>query len=80
MKYTVIWKPAAHAELAAIWNSSSDRQAVTNAADLIDHVLATSPKEQGESREGSIRILLETPIAVLYNVSDDDMTVSVAKV
>jgi len=46
MKYTVIWKPDAHAELASIWNASTNRQAVTDAADKIDQFLTSSPKSK----------------------------------
>jgi hypothetical protein len=51
MKYTVIWKPAAEQKLADIWLQSTDRQAVTDAADRIDRLLKYSPGTVGKVRD-----------------------------
>ena len=39
MNYTVIWTPAAEAELAAAWVAASDREAVTTAAYQLEQEL-----------------------------------------
>jgi len=80
MKYTVTWKPDAEAELAAIWNAATDRSAIAQAANKIDHLLATNPAEQGESRTQSIRILFVEPIGIFFDVNDADLLVSVLRV
>jgi hypothetical protein len=80
MRYTVVWKPAAEAMLARIWNQAADRQAVATAADTIDASLRQDPEEKGESRSGSIRILIVSPLAVHFRVEEPDRTVYVLKV
>ncbi len=57
MNFTVIWRRQALAELAAIWNSAANRNAVTAASDRIDRLLELDPMNAGESRDGSDRIV-----------------------
>ena len=77
MTWTVIYRPSAHDELATIWLNAADQQAVTNAADAIDRVLARNPLDAGESRGESTRIIIERPLTALYDVFPDDNLVSV---
>ena len=77
MKWTVIYRPDAADELATIWVNARDRQAVANAANQIDKRLARDPLSAGESREGNSRIICEGPLAVLFDVVEDDRTVTV---
>ncbi len=80
MKYTVVWKPDAENDLASLWNGSSEREAIASAADQIDARLSRDPQHQGESRHGSIRILIVPPLAVYFKVSPQDLLVQVASV
>lgn len=80
MKYTVMWRPSAARRLSEIWLESSDRTAVTEASDSIDSLLSLCPHEQGEERDPATRILIVTPLAVVYEVSDDDRRVTVLTV
>jgi hypothetical protein len=80
MSYTVLWKPEAERQLAAIWNDCSNRNLVTKSADAIDKTLATKPQEVGESRDDGFRILFEAPLGVIYKVSKVDHTVFVIAV
>ena len=80
MKYTVIWKPSARQRLADVWIVADDRRAVASAADAIDRVLRDDPLEQGESRGGSARILIVLPLAVVYDVREDDRLVEILTV
>ena len=80
MKYTVVWKPGAEADLATIWTNTDDRQAVADAADRIDDILSRNPEEAGESRSQSVRILFIDPVGVFFHVSVDDRIVSVLRV
>ena len=80
MKYTVAWKPSAEKELARLWLAAPDRTAVSAAANRIDALLGSNPGAQGESRSGATRILFMSPLAVFYEVSEQDRFVDVLKV
>jgi hypothetical protein len=80
MRYTVVWKPAAEIQLAAIWNSSSIRSAVTKAADSIDSALRNDPVLRGESYTRATRVLLEWPLVITYRVFEKDRLVRVLTV
>lgn len=77
MNYRVAWTPSAQQHLAHIWLASADRGTVTSAAAQIDATLQTAPRDQGESRDGAVRVLICPPLGVLYEVIDDDRTVYV---
>ena len=79
MRFTVSWHPLAEDELADIWLRSSDRAALTQAANYIDHVLATDPLSQGEEFYGD-RLLVALPLAVTYTVSEADRSVQILQV
>jgi plasmid stabilization system protein ParE len=73
----VVWRPTAEATLAQIWTDATDRQAVTDAADLLDAMLGTSPGAVGESRAGDTRILTVMPLSIYYDVHEEDRLVAV---
>jgi hypothetical protein len=75
MKYTVLWKPAAEADLASLWSDALDRSDVASAANQIDVLLQTDPETRGESRLGSYRILVVPPLAVTLEVKEPDRVV-----
>jgi hypothetical protein len=77
MNYTVVWRPTAEQALAQIWIDAVDRQAVTDAADLIDAILRTSPHDVGESRAGNTRILTVMPLSIYYDIHEEDRLVAV---
>jgi len=80
MKYAVVWNPAAEARLAEIWMAATDKQAVADAADQIESLLARTPLDVGESRTSNERILAVSPLSVRYDVWPDDMRVKVHNV
>jgi hypothetical protein len=80
MTFTVTYKPSAEQELADIWINAPDRQAVTNAANRIDRLLRTDPEELGEARDENIRVLVESPLAVQFEIHADDYQVEVLRV
>lgn len=80
MKYTVTWRPSAARRLSEIWLDSPDRTAVAEASDSIDSLLSLCPHEQGEERDPTTRILIVTPLAVVYEISDDDRRVTVLSI
>ena len=77
MNYTVVWRPTAEGALAQIWTDALDRQAVADAADLMDAMLGSSPREVGEGRAGPTRILTVMPLSIYYDVHEDDRLVAV---
>lgn len=77
MKWTVIYRPEAADELAAIWLDATDRAAVTTAANSIDQQLGNNPLAAGESREGDSRVLWEDPLVVFFDVNPQDCSVTV---
>jgi len=72
MKWTVIYRPSAQDQLADIWLSAPDPQAVAEAAGAIDRILASNPLDASESRGGNSRTIIQRPLTVLYDVYQDD--------
>jgi len=60
--------------------STPDRTIVTFAAQEIDRQLSRDPRGIGESRTGASRIFVEEPLAVLYEIAEDDRRVLVLSV
>ena len=77
MKYTVLWRPTAERKLNEIWNESANKIAVSQAADDIDAQLRSRASQAGESRDGEARFLSAGPLAVYFDVHEDDRTVDV---
>jgi hypothetical protein len=80
VKYNVLWSPEAENRLAELWNTASDRKAVTDAANAIDRLLAMDPHQLGGGRPDGTRVSFMPPRGVLFNISEPDRTVSVLKV
>lgn len=79
MKWTVVWVTDARNELADLWMSASDRQAVTDAADWIDRALAWDPVGLG-IQAADDWFLERPPLAVSFEVVPDDCMVRVVQV
>jgi plasmid stabilization system protein ParE len=79
MRYTVEYTPAAYNDLASIWNQASDQQAVADAADEIDWLLARFPERHGQPYNG-YRVHSVWPLEVLYEIIPDDRRVRVLEV
>ena len=77
MKWTVVYRPDAADQLAEIWIKATDRQAVADAANLIDGQLGTDPLSAGESRDENSRVILQDSLVVFFDVSEQDRSVSV---
>ncbi|HZT81883.1 MAG TPA: hypothetical protein VFA26_16780 [Gemmataceae bacterium] len=74
------WHPVAENRLADLWSAGPDRQAIADAADTIDMLLARDPLNQGESRTEKHRIMIVPPLAAHFEVSEDDRIVHVLEV
>lgn len=80
MNYTVVWGNDAEDEIARLWLDAQDRAALAAAVDAIDAVLGRDPFGVGESREGRRRILIVSPVGVIYSVKRQDRIVEVTKI
>ena len=80
MKYTVVWIPEAEEELAAIWNSATDRQEIAAAANSLDAQFARNPAAVGESRPDAQRIAFCLPLGIRFQILEDDRLVRVLAV
>jgi mRNA-degrading endonuclease RelE of RelBE toxin-antitoxin system len=80
VKYTVLWSPTAERDLAALWLSAEDRQALTEAANRLDAILSCDAHGVGESRSGVTRILILPPFVVLFDVRAEDSIVEILSV
>jgi hypothetical protein len=80
MRYTVIWQPLAEEKLATIWIDAADRGAITVAAIEIDRRLKKNPESLGESRGGNTRWVVVPPLAVHFDVHQEDRVVRVLTV
>jgi hypothetical protein len=80
MRYTVVWKRFAEAQLADIWNNSDDRSAVTAAANAIDQTLKIDPVLRGEIDSGAVRVFIQRPLLVRYLVIEGDRIVRILTV
>jgi plasmid stabilization system protein ParE len=75
----VEWIQSALNELAALWAKADAvrRKAITAASNQIDQRLASDPKNAGESRSGTKRILFVGPMLVYFRPEADGRTVTV---
>lgn len=78
MNYAVYWVPDSEQDLASGWLKSSDRNAVTRAAHVLEEGLKKDPLHLGESRLSSVqRVAFEPPLGIEYEVIEDDKKVRV---
>jgi hypothetical protein len=80
MRYRVAWTASAQEHLARVWMASDRRQSVTSAAARIDATLQDDPETKGESRTADVRILIDRPLGIQYEVIAEDRTVYVLSV
>ncbi|MCH8830039.1 MAG: type II toxin-antitoxin system RelE/ParE family toxin [Planctomycetes bacterium] len=78
--FRVVWQPSAEQELALIWTLTEDRSRVAQAAARVDEMLSKTPISVGESREGGMRIMFRSPLALDYHVNESMQIVTVLRV
>jgi hypothetical protein len=79
MIWTVTWLPDAEDELARIWISAGNRQAITDAAARIDKELRRNADQQGVGH-GDQRLLHKPPLMVIYEVFPNDRIARIVQV
>src|SRR4029079_18132771 len=79
IRCTVVWVSAADNELALLWTQAQDRNAVSQAANRIERALAVDPNQKGHQLD-NYRVYVAAPLAVVYEVSEDDRLVRILRV
>lgn len=77
MRYRVFWNPDAERELESVTRKASNPAEIATCVRNIDRILIRHPKQFGESREEQYRVAFESPLAILFEVFDDERTVVV---
>ena len=78
-RYTVISSPIADQQLAQIWLTAPDRDAITRAAAIAERRLAANADQIGESRGGGTRVFFVPPLTIYFEINDPDGIVEVIK-
>lgn len=79
MKWRVLWLESAEQQLAKLWDKDSDRNAITQSADLLDASLARNPYV-GESRPENKYVAFALPLGVSYEIDPEHNRVRVLSV
>jgi hypothetical protein len=80
MTFTVRWRRHARDQLTTVWLASTNRKAVTAAANRIDALLGRDPVTRGESRDGERRVLIESPLGIYFTIDSPNRVVRVLSV
>jgi hypothetical protein len=75
MSWSVVWEQHAEDELTRAWLASRHRTLLTDVTGRLEQALRQDPTTVGESREGTIRIVTEWPIALHFDVRPADRMV-----
>lgn len=80
MRYTLIWKPSALAQLADVWLKASNRQAVNDAVAKIEGYLRRSSTTAGSEHIEGTRLVVLPPLVAGYEIFHDDCRVDIVSV
>lgn len=82
MKYTVLWKLTAENALATFWVEADPelRRSITDTINAMDSGLKNDPYSISESREGTERIAIESPLVLAIDVREQDQQVIVLSI
>lgn len=80
IRYTVVWHRRAEDDLAEIWLTASDRDAVTAAAGQADTMLSEDPELRGTRISPRAFELYLAPLYFMYQVSQPDRLVRIFSV
>lgn len=78
---TAYWSETARNQ-AKLWTDadSTQRRAISAAADAVDNCLARDPSNEGESRPGGLRVYFQAPLGVIFHVEEDGSAVTVVSI
>lgn len=77
-----VYKPStALTELLASWNHADDRARTRIEAAMIglEMLLQEDPHEQGESRADGTRVRFHYPLAIMYEIDEDNRVVHILR-
>ena len=79
MTHRVQWLREAQFELLEYWADLDAKQftQVSSAVEELERRLSVDPENEGESRQGKIRIAFEGPLGVYFFIDADDRLVSI---
>lgn len=80
MKFTVAWSEEASNELCELWAVVPDRREMTRVVDALEQQLRHNPESVGESREKGRRVVMQSPIGIIFKVFPEDQLVQVVHV
>lgn len=79
-RYTVVYLAEAEDNLIAIWADATDRDQVTESADVADRVLAENPLDYSVDLREQLRRRDIPPLRFYYEVREDDRLVVISNV
>jgi hypothetical protein len=79
--FSVYRSYAAQSGLRLAWESGDEamREAIRRACHFIDLRLRLAPADEGESRGERARVLFQKPVAVLFEVDQDNQVVRILR-
>jgi hypothetical protein len=80
MNYAVEWTPSAHDRLERLWMAADDNRSILRAANAIDNFLANDPYGKEAIVVGEENTFIVEPLAVDYQVLEDQKRVLVLSV
>ncbi len=81
MSYSVVWKPNAEAEIIQLYVENKDHRKLLNQAiNWFETNVAQRPKDFGESRGGTTRIVVIESVVLVYEIIEDDHRIDVLTV
>jgi hypothetical protein len=78
--YTVAYLDGALEKLASIWENSTDRSAIAQAADTADNILASSPLRHSVPLSEGLWRLDVDPLRFYFTIQEEDRLVQVGDV
>jgi plasmid stabilization system protein ParE len=79
-RYTVVWSGDALDELAELWISARDRNAVSTAAHAIEAELSRDATTKGVEVAEGLRVCFSPPLRIFFTVDEGDRLVEVVRV
>ena len=78
--YSVVYLEDAEEELISTWEAAADRQAVTEAANLADRILASSPRDRSVYLGEELWRLEIQSVRFYFAIREEDRVVEVSNV
>jgi hypothetical protein len=77
MKFTVTWTEQAKKELCKLFMAVPDRGELSRIVNSLEQELARRPESLGESRDGNVRVVMESHFGIMIEVHPNDCLVKV---